>query len=590
MKVYSIKTRLTAIYTAIITFIILLISVSIELLSSNAMAEKSILSANRELRLLNEKLSLFAENVETESLFLLQMQNNEFFQDSTQFFSYTSGILSFLQDYVFTQPAIESITFYDNQGNVMLSDSKSNIVAAPAPAPSYIEDFKSINQNIEWVDFHYFQSPVASRSPIWGCSFLRKVYSYEGDFLGIFELNISETSLQSLYDITIADNYVFYILNEKQQIVSAKDKAQLHKTLRDLESEYPPVNNNSLIHLPSEYLYSEYTNETLNWTFVSTLPMSVIVKETLPLLISIFFVGFLAILFAFILLNSITAFITRPIISLTTAVDKIAEGDYTIKADTKTPNEIGQLAKQINIMAENTLNLLAEIEKESNLKRQFELSYIQLQMTPHFLYNTLESICGMISVDEKKKAIQTIQTLSLFYRNILTSGPPVVTLEKDLEITRCYLNILQQRYHEIYTYEIIVEPKAKAYCFPKLTLQPFVENALIHGILPAGYEGHLIISAKYEYDKLVISIADNGIGMDSNELEALRSAINKTDFLFDHTDATSFGIVKTLQRLSLFLNEPNISISIDSVRNHGTNVRLILPAEQKMKKEKNGDV
>lgn len=579
MKFYSIKTRLTAIYATIIIFLIICVSLVVDLLSSNAMIRKSVLSANRELKLVEEKLDLFVENIETQSLYLIQIQNGSSFDEPYQNFLYTSGALSFLQDFIHVQPSVESILFYDAQGNILFSDSNSKIANVPNDEkPGYIDAFRDGEQNMEWVDFHSFRPPTDSQSPHWVCSFLRKIYSYSGEFLGVFEININEKSLQSIYDTVIADHFRFYIMNNHQMVVSAKDKDEIQMTQKELEKNYPSEPLNSLFHSSSKYLYSSiYTNENLKWTLVSILPMDVILEEIKKLISSIFLVGFLAVLSAFLLLRYITDYITRPLIDLTSTVKEIAEGDYTIRADTATSNEIGVLAEQINVMSENTLNLLNKIETQEALKRQFELSYIQLQMTPHFLYNTLESICGMIAVDEKKKAIRMIQNLSSFYRKILSRGTPVVTMKQELEITRCYLDILQQRYREAYTYKIEIDPHAESYYFPKLTLQPFVENALIHGILPTGIHGELTISIAFQEGHLLITITDNGKGIPADILQQIRSSLEERDF----SGEMNFGIVNTFQRLSLFLNEPDIDIHIDSVLGQGTSVQLILPACQR---------
>lgn len=578
MKFSSIKTQLTAIYTTLIIFLVICVSILAEYLSSNALINRSILSANRELRLLSEKLELFAENTEGFSLYLLQIQNNDSFNEPYKSFQYTSGILSFLQDFVFTHPLIESISFYDTQGSILFSDTKSNLVEIPNRKIQYIEDFKNEDLNTKWMDFHYFEYPSNAESKNWGCSFLRKVYSYSGQFLGIFELNISEQSIQSIYDIALEDNYNFYILDDNETIVSSKDKNVLHLSLEELKKIYPQETISHLFHSSENYLYSTYTNKKLGWTLVSTLPLQVVLKEPKKLVWSIFGIGFFSIILALLLLNRLTKLITGPLINLTKTVEKIAEGNYEIKADTNTPNEIGRLAQRINMMSKNTLNLLNTIEKESALKRQFELSYIQLQMTPHFLYNTLESICGMIAVDEKKKAIKMIQNLSVFYRKILSRGAPIVTLKQEIEITKCYLDILRQRYCEIYTYEFQLDSEVETYYIPKLTFQPFVENALIHGILPTGQHGHLIISIVCDQNKLRITIEDNGQGMKQDVLEKLNVLLKEKTLILKKE--FGFGIISTYCRLSLFLNDPDIEMQIDSLPGKGTKINLTLPAKQ----------
>jgi sensor histidine kinase YesM len=562
-------------YAAVIMILIGCTSLTVGLLSSRALMNKSINSAKRELILINDKLELFVAKLETESLYLTRIQGGSSSEDRYQQFLYTSGILSFLNDFILIQPSVESIAFYDSHGMVLYSDAKSNISAIPEEANTYIEQFRNEHDSSKWIDFHLTNYPDSFHSSDWVCSFLRKIYSFQGELLGILELNLSETSLQAIYDVAAAGNYSFYILDNEENIVSAGDKSTLHMSLQELQDKYPPASENRLIHSSSQFLYSMHTNEKLNWTLVSTLPTKLILSESRTLVATICLIGLLVMIMAFILLNSVTHFIIQPLSNLTSAVEKIGEGDYTIKCNTQTKNEIGILASRINSMSENTLLLLDTIKRESALKRQFEFSYIQLQMNPHFLYNTLETICGMIAIDEKKKAIKMIQNVSMFYKKVLSKGAPIITLEQELELTRCYLDILRQRYCEIYSYDIISTPEAHAYRLPKLSLQPFVENALIHGILPTGKPGKIIISALCKEDKLILSITDDGKGINPDQLDHLRHLLNQK--VFTDENKSSFGIVNTYQRLLLFLEDPSIAINIDSVPGGTTTIQLILP-------------
>lgn len=582
MKFHSIKTRLTAMYAAIIILLISCTSLFVGLLSSNALMKQSVISAERELTLINDKLDLFIAKLETESLYLTRMQSSTPAGDRYQQFLYSSGILSFLNDFILIQPSVESIAFYDTHGAILFSDAKSNISTLPEEPVSYIEEFRNEPSSSKWINFHYTNYPASIHTSDWVCSFLRKIYSFQGELLGILELNLSETSFQAIYDVAIAEHYNFYIMDSSQTIISAGDKSALHKSLGELEEQYPPASRTGLFHPSSQYLYTMHTNEKLGWTLISTIPLDIILSETRTLVIAIFCVGALAVILAFLLLNSITHFIIQPLSDLTLTVEEIARGNYTIQADTHTPNEIGRLASRVNFMSGNTLRLLDTIEKESALKRQFEFSYIQMQMNPHFLYNTLETICGMIAVDEKKKAIKMIQNVSSFYKKVLSRGAPVITIGQELELTRCYLDILRQRYCEIYSYGIELEPGVRLYRLPKLTLQPLVENALIHGILPTGQPGNIKIQVFREQDDLIISIADNGKGMEPDTLHKIRRLLAAEDLAAEtdldaDAEGPGFGIISAVRRLRLFLNDPGITVTVNSAPGQGTSIRFILP-------------
>lgn len=581
MKFHSIKTQLIIVYTILISILIVSISFAVSFISSHALWTKTVTSAERELALINEKLDLFSAKLETESLYLIKMQDEFSSDDPYQKFLYTSGILSFLQDFIFTQASVESISYYDTNSNMFFSNGASSFQQKYEPI-NYIESFKAENATTKWLGFHYSESNNLSQSPEWVCTFLRKMYSYDGNFLGIWELNVSERTIHSIYETAIADHYNIYILDHTNHIVSCSDIAQLHISLDDLGQIMPP-SSNSYLYSDSEFLYTTDINEQFGWTLVSTLPLEVLLKESRNLIKSIYFIGLLTILLAILLLNFITHFVTKPLKELTRTVEKIAQGNYSIHADITSQNEIGQLAQRVNSMADNTLNLLHQIEKEETLKRQFEFSYIQSQMNPHFLYNTLENICGMIAVDEKRNAIKMIQNVSSFYRKVLSKGIPIITIEQELEITRCYLDILRQRYKGIYTYEIQIEPETSSYKIPKLTLQPIVENALIHGILPTGMPGRLSINVHAENARIILSVTDTGQGMDLDTLTRIRALIKEDIFPTD-TDS-GFGIIGALRRLRVFLNTDSVDIEIDSVPLEGTRIRLFLPQNTTLFKE-----
>ena len=114
-------------YAVIIFILITCISIAVGFISSNALLNKSVVSADRELTLLDEKLNLFTAKLESESLYLTQVQDNTYSEDPYQQFLYTSGILSFLHDFIIVQSSVDSIAFYDVNGSYMFSDARSNL-------------------------------------------------------------------------------------------------------------------------------------------------------------------------------------------------------------------------------------------------------------------------------------------------------------------------------------------------------------------------------------------------------------------------------------------------------------------------------
>ena len=137
------------------------------------------------------------------------------------------------------------------------------------------------------------------------------------------------------------------------------------------------------------------------------------------------------------------ASITKPLSKITNTIVDIGKGDYNQRVHVKDGGEIGTLANEFNRMVDKTELLMEKIIEKEEEKRESELSLIQMQMTPHFFYNILESICGLIVMDDKRTAIHTISLLSGFYRGVLNKGKEIISIEKELDIAVNYLEIMK---------------------------------------------------------------------------------------------------------------------------------------------------
>ncbi|MGN0746656.1 MAG: sensor histidine kinase [Aristaeellaceae bacterium] len=151
-------------------------------------------------------------------------------------------------------------------------------------------------------------------------------------------------------------------------------------------------------------------------------------------------------------------------------------------------DEIGILVREHNAMLDRIDSLIQEQNQSREEMRQLEITALQAQIKPHFLYNTLEAIAWMARLNQPEKVESTVYNLTRFYRLCLSRGADVLTLDKELEIVRHYFAIASSRYESKYTLRMAVDDSVLALELPKITLQPLVENALMHGLLESGQE------------------------------------------------------------------------------------------------------
>ena len=168
-----------------------------------------------------------------------------------------------------------------------------------------------------------------------------------------------------------------------------------------------------------------------------------------------------------------------------------------------------------------------------------------------------------------------MKALGSYYRISLSKGSEVITISDEIDVVRNYMAIQQVRYGDIFTLYFDIDDKATRYKILKLVLQPLVENALYHGIKPKGEKGTITLSLKFLEGIIELSVADDGVGMDQEEISQI------LDTRYQGDSKTSFGLRGTIERLRLFygINDP---ISIESAKNEGTKVIIRVPIEREV--------
>ena len=272
--------------------------------------------------------------------------------------------------------------------------------------------------------------------------------------------------------------------------------------------------------------------------------------------------------------------ITRPVENLCRITGQIARGDFSVRADVGTRDEIGVLSGSVNEMTEKLEILVSKIKEDERKMRHAELRLLQEQINPHFLYNTLDTIVWLIEGNDAEKAESVVMSLSEYFRLVLSKGKEFITIREEEQHIRSYLEIQQQRYKDILDYEIHIDPSIYPCRILKLTLQPIVENALYHGIKYLRAKGKITIRGWREEDRICFTVEDNGVGMENGELTKLREEIVRP---CKETEK-GFGLANVNERIRMNFGTA-YGLHIDSRKGEGTCVRVTLPFEQTEKPE-----
>lgn len=267
--------------------------------------------------------------------------------------------------------------------------------------------------------------------------------------------------------------------------------------------------------------------------------------------------------------------ITEPIRRLSEATKQAASGDFAVRAEEDSDDELMVLSTSFNHMVEKIGNLVEDIRVEQVNLRQAELKLLQAQINPHFLYNTLDSIIWLAEAGEKGQVVQMVSSLSDFFRTTLSKGRDYIMLEEEETHICSYLQIQQLRYRDILKYEIYIPKELGEYQILKLTLQPLVENALYHGIKNKRGVGHIVVSAREVEGRLELKVEDDGMGMTEERLGHVRSFIHGE--LADEKISSGFGLFNVNQRIQLNYGA-DYGLTIESVYGEGTMAKVTIPA------------
>jgi sensor histidine kinase YesM len=339
----------------------------------------------------------------------------------------------------------------------------------------------------------------------------------------------------------------------------------------------------------AEIIYNylqKYCDELLNNLIQSEKETNVLLdlnfnkySSLLVIFISCFFM-FLILAFIHIYKN-----ITHPLMNLVNQVKKISNGDFDSKVKPiKRDNSMGLLIKTFNDMVDNITDMMARLknkviierelleqqqQNEENLKllHQAQFLALQSQTNPHFLFNTLNSISRMITLERNEDSLIMVDSLSQLLRYNLSDGTKAVSLKQELDITIEYIKIQQKRFSKRLEYLICVPNELQeSILLPKFTLQPLVENAIVHGLEPLKKGGIIKIIGKFENDNIIIEVDDNGVGVS----DAILSKIKNKEEIY-YKERQHLGLQNTKRRLEIFTGEKD-ALTINKNVDGGTKV------------------
>ena len=229
----------------------------------------------------------------------------------------------------------------------------------------------------------------------------------------------------------------------------------------------------------------------------------------------------------------VTRFFTSRISRFTNIISKVAEGDFDIPIYMDSKDEIGKMISAFNIMKSKIKFLIDEVYVTTMKKQEFEVKAIQAQINPHFLCNTLSSINWMLMGKDVESVSKALMTMADYYRLTLNNGRDIIRISDEIEQTKAYIDIQKLRFYDKLKTVFFIADSIHNYYVTKIILQPFVENAILHGVVNKKGMGTVIIRGEDCENTIKFHVIDDGIGMPAERIRHIME---------DNNDNARYGI------------------------------------------------
>lgn len=281
-----------------------------------------------------------------------------------------------------------------------------------------------------------------------------------------------------------------------------------------------------------------------------------------------------ALIFAFPIVLLATDLIIRPIRKLLVAMSAVQEGDFSKRVSFRYRDEIGLLGMGFDQMTHNLATLIDKVYVLQIREKEAELNVLQSQINPHFLYNTLDSIYWKAQMRGEAELAEMVWLLSQMFRTCLSKGDAFITVGSEFRFLEQYMRLQKMRCGNKFDYRIeLADGPLTDMKIPKLLLQPFVENAVYHGIEKEDRQGYICVKGELSAGRILFEIRDNGRGMSGQQAQDLTEDRDLT------RDRQYSAIHNIHERLNI-LYQGDYQLRVESAPHQGACFRLSIPVRE----------
>ena len=470
----------------------------------------------------------------------------------------------FFENLVHIRKDIEAITVHSEDGELIAYWSNENELK------DHIENnlsYSKLEDEGLFISAPHVQNLFKDYYP-WVVTFSQKMQMGDRENIQV-SMDIRFSNIASYVDAVgigthgycyIADKDGNIVYHPQQQLIYAGLKEEQSDNIRDFKDGTHTING---------VIYTIHSLQNCDWRIIGVSYVDELVAVKVSEMIhAVLYVAFMVILTTVLAGALLAQTFSKPAKELASAMRKfVKEAESFEFHPVKGTEEIEALSDSFGHMVLQIQELMEKVRNEEITLRKTELNALQAQINPHFLYNTLDSIAWMCEVGRTEEAIEMVNALARLFRISISKGHELITVEQELKHAECYLKIQKFRYKSQFTYKFQVEESCLGYLCNKITLQPLIENSIVHG-LDMAEDGEILIEV-YEKDQdIVMTVCDNGVGMTQEQCEEILQK--------DSNQKSGIGIKNVNDRVKIYFGE-QYGVTISSELDEGTKVEIRMP-------------
>lgn len=526
------------------------------------------------LRQVSERVYQFKTNIHTLSNLYYtdarfqQMASALGEENADSFFEYMDGLTDQFQ-VSFHQVNVDFYT-------VFLSSSEIGYCSVPVS-----EDYDYMNPKIKiWYNDIYQASgnivDVASYRDrelgINAYSAARTVLGASGEIIGYLMINADERQLYQMYADVISSDSNIYVVNDEGQIISSSRDTIIgfsYFNMKNLDGMFGEEDYIITQISGRTVVFTRYSDGESGFTVFEELPLSEILYPIAHVRRMVLILVLLALAVGTALAWIFSGRIAAPLQKLCADVRRVEEGNLDQSFAIQSFTEINDLSSGMDRMMTHIRELIENVRTKEEEKRRMELNWLQAQINPHFMYNTLFSIKCSVDMGHTKEAGHMLTVFIQMLREILSSTDEMIPIRTQMEFIRKYVELQRFRYDNSFDALVEYDEQVADCLIPKMLIQPLVENAILHGVRMEDKNGMITVIAHRRDGDVCIRIEDNGVGMTREHIREIMSTQVSSG-------RVHLGVRNVYERIRLYFGE-DYGLSINSAPGEGTQITLYIP-------------